>query len=206
MKTRNVILGQALILGAFLAVPVSGVFASEGQGMMGMGRGGEPPTVASCVEKTGKTEAECQSMMTSFGNRKPGEEQGNPAASEKRGSEVMKSDDNRTIRREARATDRFKVIETRISKVVVYLAVKGVSTTELESAVSTLKEKMAVAETAGANFETARIAWKVDKTDASKASLENTRTAYKESVAAVKVYYQGTVLPLVKTLLQSVTE
>ncbi|MBP9727883.1 MAG: hypothetical protein KBD27_00735 [Candidatus Moranbacteria bacterium] len=208
MSTKKAFLGQVIILGAFLAVPVSGVLAVESN-EMGMGRGGErggPPTVDDCVEKSGKTAEECQAMMKSLESRKPGTGPQNRVVSEPREARTMKSSETRPIRIEKRATERFTVIEARLSRVMAYLTSKGVATTELAGHVSVLKEKMVSAETAGATFETTRTAWNNDKTDANKTALENARTAYKESVASVKVYYQGTVLPLLKTLLQSVTE
>lgn len=216
MSTKKVVFGQVLILGVFLAVPLSGVFAADdGQRMnfgRGEGRGQTPPpapTVASCVEKTGKTEAECQAMITNWGNRKPGgEKEGRTMSNigEKRSQGIKGDDTKRPVRAQEKATDRFVGIEARLSRVVAYLKSKGVSTTVLESDLVLLKEKIASANTAGESFEAARTTWKNNKTDANKTALESTRTAYKESIASVKVYYQGTVLPLVKTLLQSITE
>lgn len=238
MSMKKAVFGQVAILGAFLAVPLSGVLAADTG--RGMGFGGErgAPTAAECAEKTGKTEAECQKMMSSFGsgakrmgaptvascvekmgkteeecrfmmtsldNRKSGEGSENPLVNERRIEREVKNDSNRPLRK-VDGVDRFLVMETRISRVVAYLQSKQVPTTELESAVAVLKEKITSAKTAGVQFETARTTWKNDKADANKTALESARTTYKASVASVKTYYQGTVLPLMKTLLQSVTE
>lgn len=208
MSTKKVILGQVAILGAFLAVPLSGVLAVDAERGMGFGSDGERgiPSVTSCVERTGKTEAECQQMMSSWGDRKPGEGRGNATSSEKRNDRGIKNDTNRPPREEEGMKNRFQVMETRLSRVMAYLQSKQVSTSELESTVAVLKEKIASAERAGVLFETARTTWKNNKTDANKTALESARTNYKTSVTSVKTHYQGTVLPLVKTRLQSVTE
>ncbi len=214
MSTKKVILGQVIILGTFLTIPLSGVFAADQEQRMGFGRGGkqgemppQAPTVASCVEKTGKTETECQDMMANWESRKPGEgRENNKVSGEKRSEGMKKNETNQPVRSQEKAVDRFVTVEARLVKVVAYLNTKGISTTELEGNIVLLQEKIASAKTAGIAFETARTTWKNDKTDAHKTALESARTTYKESVASVKEYYQKTVLPLVKTLLQSIAE
>jgi hypothetical protein len=102
------------------------------------------------------------------------------------------------------ATHRFVDIKARIDKVITFLTSKGVDTGVLQSDFSVLQSKMTTAETDYATLETARVAWKADQSTANKATLESARTTAQASTSAVKTYYHDTLLPLLKTLLQSV--
>jgi len=203
MTEKKVFMVQALLLGVFLSVPVGVSAAQDGRG--GLGMNGErmgPPTIEDCVQRTGKTTLECQAMMDNIKTRqeKGSLEQGR---GEPRDGNVREGTAQGS-RFGIEATHRFVDIKTRIEKVIAFLASKGVDTSVLQNDFSVLKEKMTTAERDYTVLETARVAWKADQNATNKTTLESARTTVRTSTSVVKTYYHNTLLPLLKTLLQSV--
>lgn len=211
MTQTKAVVVQTFLLGAiFSAVPVVSALAADeaGQGMRGSvggpmieqfrGDGERPPvpTVDNCVERTGKTEAECKTMIANFGGNRP---------EANRNGEGLRSEvkEKAVSRMKRSLSEVFDRIRERIEKTVNFLKEKGVATGDLESASVTLKEKMTAAETAHEAYRTAFVTWEADKSDGNKTALENARTSAKTAADAVRSYYRETVLPLVKAALES---
>lgn len=215
MTYKKAVLMQALILSAFLSVPAVSASSSpsmgmggrpSGEGPRGSFQGGESgekpptPTVEGCVERTGKTEAECETMIANFGESRPEENrngEGRPSASGNK--------EGTALRMKRSLSEVFDKIRERIEKTITFLKEKDVATGDLESAFAVLKEKMTAAETAHETYRTAFATWEADKTDSNKEALESARTSAKAAADAVRTYYHETVLPLVKTALESVS-
>ncbi len=211
---------QVAVFGALFALPTSLVLAA-GEGGNGFQRGDNrmmPQTVDGCVQRTGKTTAECEllvSRLKDFKERKSSEQGWKPEQKDTRmrqGADMGDRGERRGMMDEAgrpgrfglHSADRFEAMKTRITKMVDFLKAKGINTSELESNFSALKDKMVTAQSDFAKFEAARTAWKADKSAANKTALDVARGTAKESMTAVRTYYHDTLLPLLKTLLQSV--
>lgn len=203
MTEKKVFIVQALLLGAFLSVPV-GVSAAE-DGRSGLGMNGKrmgPPTVEECVQRTGKTTTECQATMDNFQLKRQDRDvlREGKDGSRERGTQVGTNQGRFGME----TTHRFADIKTRIDKVIVFLASKGADTSVLQSGFAVLKDKMTSAEADYIALQKARETWKADRSITNKATLDSARTTAQVSTNAVKVYYHDTLLPILKTLLQSV--
>lgn len=208
MTSKKMLAAQVLVFGTFFALPAAQALAAFGEMGSGFGRGGErtPMTVDSCIQKTGKTAAECQTMIDTFkarGQEKRGWE-GKRDGTLGESGQGMKQGQRGGAGRFGMETHRFAAIQARIDKIITFLDSKGVNTGELKNDYTELKSKMTAAESDFTTLQTARTAWKADSSTANKMALDSARATAKISSSVVKTYYYDIVLPLLKTLLRSV--
>lgn len=119
------------------------------------------PTVEGCVEKTGKTESECQEMMEKFKNMAPPEKglrgkrsegsvskNGNNSNELKLGEKKMREGESlegeleRAKRIKVEKEEQFKRVKTRIEKIIEFLNSKDADMEELENNLATFQEKV----------------------------------------------------------------
>jgi ABC-type phosphate/phosphonate transport system substrate-binding protein len=206
MTEKKIFMAQTMILGAFLILPATRAFAATGEMGNGFGRNGERPpmTVDGCVQKTGKTATECQTIIDSFTERTRTRtaDGGEKDGSQRRDGQSQNTD--RPGRFGIDSTDRFAMMKTRLDKVVAFLKSKGADTAVLEDDYAVLKEKMTVAEADFATLRDAKSVWRADQSTANQTALDTARAAAQASSGAVKTYYHDTLLPILKSLLQAI--
>lgn len=210
MSGRNMRSVSVIMLGAFLAVPGAQALAATGDGGGWSGKGGErtPMTVDSCVQRTGKTADECQTMIDTWKTRShdgtEGQWKRDPVA-HGQNTDQQKSENAKQGKRFGMdSTHRFAAIQARLDRVISFLKSKSADTSTLENHFAVLKEKMTTAQTDFTALKTARTTWQADQSADNQTARDAARTTAKVSSEAVKTYYHEMLLPLLKSLLQSV--
>ncbi|MFZ1654773.1 MAG: hypothetical protein WAT84_03005 [Candidatus Moraniibacteriota bacterium] len=202
---------------------------AECQEMMDRMKSGERPqmTVADCVERTGKTESECQTMMSKMKEGGPGEGGmrqdgmkpaavgGQPAVrSELRSSTqgraapdvVAEALPERAKRQMAVRARSYDVVEARSKKFIEYLQGEGATTTEIEGFLVTFRSKADATLAAFDTYIAALKTWESDKSETNTAAVATAKTVLKAASTETSSYVRETLVPALRTLIDTVNE
>lgn len=201
----------------------SGKTEAECQTMIEGFKNGERPkmTVESCVERTGKTEAECQTMMDGQKNgerpvmggqkdNRGGMRGGNgESAGMMGGARSVSTAEALSVRAERQKADRAQIfanITTRTEKFIAYLDSKSVDTSSVKTMFETLQAKMAGALSAFDTYIASLKVWEGEKNNDNAQVIAANKAALKTSLTEVKTYYRETLIPALRSLVESVNE
>jgi hypothetical protein len=182
------------------------------------------PTVADCVEKTGKSDSECAEMINNFKNRRPpgGEmgsrDSGRPPMGKnpeniRGGSHPqninMTSIDNR-IENAQKMKDgrkeRFVRIEERIQKLIDYIKSKGIDTAEIENNSATFKEKADEILSAFDTYIQALKNYKSDDSSDNSAKIRDARENIRTLSEKLAAFYRSSIRESIKTLIDQIED
>jgi hypothetical protein len=184
----------------------------------------EAPTVADCVEKTGKSDSECAEMINNFKNRRPpGGEIGNRDSGKppmeknleniRGGSHPqninMGSIDNRIENAKKMKDDkkkRFAQTEEKIQKLIDYIKSQNIDTAEIENNLAAFKEKADEILSAFDTYIQALKNYKSDDSSDNSAKIRDARENIRTLSGKLAAFYRSSIREAIKTLIDRVED
>jgi hypothetical protein len=196
MDMKKAVLIQSLILGTAFALPVSAVM--------------ERPTVADCVERTGKTEADCKEMLSRFGkDSRPPEgslPEDVPKPSNVDDIERIEKPSERVAKMKTDRERRYVRMQERMGKIIAYLDSESVDTSAAKGYLETFKAKVTDILGAYDTYRAALEAYENDGSVGNKAAVVSSKESLRTRIIDTSEYYRSTVMPALRSLIDLVAE
>lgn len=203
MGLKKALLMQSVILGTALALPAYAAM--------------QVPTVADCVERTGKTEDDCKEMILRFGrDSRPPEgapQEGMPEGQNKGGKQQSGDDadrietaSERTARMRADRERRYVRMQERISKIITYLDEQGAETAAVKGYLETFKAKVTDILGAYDVYLAALKTYEGDGSVANKAAVGDAKETLRVRIIDTGEYYRSMIMPALRSLIDALPE
>lgn len=209
MDMRKAVLVQSAILGAAFALPAYA--APDGAP--------QAPTVAGCMERLGKTEAECTEMIATMKERRPPDggqrgDGGDPRGQREgrgdgqgmgtdEGKEHIETAAERIAKVRSERQRRYERMEGRIGKLIAYLDEQGADTSAVKEQSETFASKAAGISSAYDGYVAALEAFDADGSEANRVAVVSAKEHVRALIIDVSEYYRSTLMPSLRTLIDS---
>lgn len=202
MNMKKAVLIQSVILGTAFSLPVYAAM--------------ERPTVADCVERTGKTETECAEMLSRFGKDSRPPEGSLPEDAPRRGGvdTPQREDDAKFIEKASERVTKMKAdrerryvrMQERIGKIITYLDGEGADTSVVKGYLEIFKTKVADILSAYDGYIAALKTYEDDGSVSNKAAVVSSKESVRTRIIDASEYYRSTIMPALRSLVDLISE
>ncbi len=198
MDMKKAVLIQSVVLGVALALPVSAAMPQQ--------------TVADCVERTGRTEADCAEMIARSKDSRPPE--GGPAEQGGDGNNVQVDEDieraetvsERSTKMRTDRERRYARMQERIGKIITYLDEQGADTAVVKGYLDVFKTKVADILTAYDAYIATLKTYESDGSVANKAAIAVSKDSLRTRIIDASEYYRSTIVTMLRALIDALPE